>query len=174
MDTTALEFSLPNAAAGPDPLSIADLSRDTRFVVLFFQRDHYCTNCRDQVQAIADRVEAFRARDAEPVSVVPEPLDRVEQWQAEYDLPYPLLADPNASVGDAYGQPVRFGLLGDVSDFLGRMPQVVILDRDSDAGSPEVVYTYSSNSTFDRPSVDELLATLDDLAADGRTPSPDS
>ncbi|ELZ21132.1 thioredoxin-dependent hydroperoxide peroxidase [Halosimplex carlsbadense 2-9-1] len=173
MDTTALEFSLPNAAAEPDPFSIADLSPEIRFAVLFFQRDHYCTNCREQVQAVADRVDAFRARGAEPVSVVPEPLDRVEQWQAEYDLPYPLLADEDAAVGDAYDQPVRFGLLGSVSDFLGRMPQIVVLDRSGGEGDPEVVYTYSSNSTFDRPSIDELLATLDDLAADGETTSTD-
>ncbi|EMA36913.1 peroxiredoxin family protein [Halococcus hamelinensis] len=173
MDTTAPEFSLPNAAAGPDPFSVAHLPPETRFAVLFFQRDHYCTNCRNQVQEIADRVEAFRARDAEPVSVVPEPLDRVEQWQAEYDLPYPLLADADASVGDAYDQPVRFSLLGALSDFLGRMPQVVILDRNGSEANLEVVYTYSSDSTFDRPSIDELLATLDDLAADGETTSAD-
>ena len=173
MDTTALEFSLPNAAAGPDPFSVDDLPPEIRFVVLFFQRDHYCTNCRDQVQAVADRIEAFRARSAEPVSVVPEPLDRVEQWQAEYDLPYPLLADPDAAVGDAYDQPVRFGLLGSLSDFLGRMPQIVVLDRGGDGSGPEIVYTYSSNSTFDRPSIDELLATLDDLAADGEGRSTD-
>jgi len=167
MDVSAREFSLPNAATGPDPFSIDDLPPETRFVVLFFQRDHYCTNCREQVQKIADRIEAFRARDAEPVSVVPEPLDRVEEWQAEYDLPYPLLADADASVGDAYDQPVRFGLLGSLSDFLGRMPQVVILDRAGDDGDPEVVYTYSSDSTFDRPDIDELLAVLDDHRTDG-------
>ncbi|ELZ20535.1 peroxiredoxin, partial [Halosimplex carlsbadense 2-9-1] len=74
MESAPLEFSLPNAAAGPDPFSLAALPSDVRFVVLFFQRDHYCTNCRSQVQAVADRVEAFRARDAEPVSVVPEPV----------------------------------------------------------------------------------------------------
>jgi len=173
MESPAKEFSLPNAATGPDPFSVADLPSETRFVVLFFQRDHYCTNCRNQVQAVADRVEAFRARDAEPVSVVPEPLDRVAEWQAEYDLPYPLLADPDASVGDAYDQPVRFGLLGALSDFLGRMPRVVILDRAGGEDDPEVVYTYSSDSTFDRPDIDELLAVLDDLTEDRETAPAD-
>jgi len=43
--------------------------------------------------------------------------------------PYPLLADPDAAVGDAYDQPIRFGILGDLSDFFGRMPAVVIVDR---------------------------------------------
>jgi peroxiredoxin Q/BCP len=160
MESAPLAFSLPNAGAGPDPFSLADLPPDVRFVVLFFQRDHYCTNCRSQVQTVADRIEAFRARDAEPVSVVPEPLDRVAEWDAEYDLPYPLLADPDASVADAYDQPVRFGLLGDLSDFLGRMPRVVVVDRSGD--EPEVVYAHSGRSTFDRPEVDELLDAIDE------------
>jgi peroxiredoxin Q/BCP len=53
------------------------------------------------------------------------------------------------------------------------MPQIVVLDRGGDGSGPEIVYTYSSNSTFDRPSIDELLATLDDLAADGEGRSTD-
>jgi peroxiredoxin Q/BCP len=123
------DFSLPNVAIGPDPFSLSDLPEDVSFVVLFFQRDYYCTNCRKQVQQLADRIEEFRERDAKVVSIVPEPVERVEQWQETYDLPYPLLADPNTEAGDAYDQPVRFGLLGRVSDFFGRMPEVVVIDR---------------------------------------------
>jgi peroxiredoxin Q/BCP len=132
--------------------------------VLFFQRDHYCTNCRSQVQTLADHVEAFRTRDAEVVSIVPEPRDLVREWQSKYDLPYPLLADPDAEVGKAYDQPVRFGILGDFSDFLGRMPAVVIVDRRGD--EPEIVYTHQGRSTFDRPEIDDLLAALDKHSGD--------
>lgn len=107
MGSQVPEFSLPNAAVGPNPFSLSALPDCVEFVVLFFQRDHYCTNCREQVQEIADRYDAFRARNTEVVSIVPEPFDKVEAWQDSYDLPYPLLADTDAAVGDAYGQPVR-------------------------------------------------------------------
>ncbi len=156
-------FSLPNAAAGPDPFSLSALADDVGFVVLCFQRDHYCTNCRDQVRELAERYDAFRARDAEVVSVVPEPLSKVAAWQERYDLPYPLLADPDASLGDACNQPVRFGLLGRFSDFFGRMPTVVIIDRRE--AEPVIVYTYRGSSTFDRPAVEDLLAELDARSA---------
>lgn len=63
------------------------------------------------------------------MTIVSEPLDRVREWQDRYDLPYPLLADPDATAGAAYDQPVRFGRLGKLSDVLGRMPVVVIVDR---------------------------------------------
>ncbi len=161
MNSQVPEFSLPNAAVGPDPFSLSALSDDTEFVVLFFQRDHYCTNCREQVQKLAERYDAFRTRNAEVVSIVPEPFEKVESWQDSYDLPYPLLADSDASVGDAYGQPVRYGILGKFSDFFGRMPEVVVVDRRGD--DPTIAYVHEGSSTFDRPEIDDLLAELDAL-----------
>jgi peroxiredoxin Q/BCP len=154
-------ISLPNVGPGPDPFALDSLPADVSFVVLLFQRDYYCTNCRSQVQAVADRIDDFRDRDAMPVSVLPEPVERAEAWQERYDLPYPLLADPDADVSDAYDQPVRFGPLGRLSDFFGRMPEVVIVDRRDDP--PTVAYVHQGRSTFDRPSVDDLLAELDGL-----------
>ncbi|WP_245944418.1 redoxin domain-containing protein [Haloplanus salinus] len=61
------------------------------------------------MRTVADRIDDFRARDATPVSVLPEPVEGAEDWQERYDLPYPLLADSDAAVSDAYDQPVRFG-----------------------------------------------------------------
>ena len=159
------DFSLPNAAVGPDPFSLSALPERVSFAVLFFQRDHYCTNCRTQVQELAEHVETFHERDAEIVSIVPEPLERVESWQESYHLPYPLLADPDTEAADAYDQPVRFGLLGRFSDFFGRMPEVVIVDRRGP--EPEIAYVHRGSSTFDRPGIDEILAELDELRAAG-------
>jgi peroxiredoxin Q/BCP len=116
------------------------------------------------VQAVADAYEEFQARDCEVVSVVPEPREQVARWQADYDLPYPLLADPDASAGDAYDQPVRFGILGRFSDFFGRMPEAVLVDCRGE--TPQVAWSHAGRSTFDRPSVDDLLARVDDARAD--------
>jgi peroxiredoxin Q/BCP len=159
MSTPATEFSLPNVGPGPDPLSLSALATDHEFALLLFQRDHYCTNCRQQVQTVAGRYDEFAGRNTEIVSIVPEPAQKVREWQDSYDLPFPLVADPEASTGDAYDQPVRFGFLGDWSDFLGRMPEAVLVDL---RGEPTVVWSYRSKSTFDRPSVDDLLDAIDE------------
>lgn len=161
MSQSFVDFSLPNLGSGPDPFSVGALPADAEFVLLCFQRDYHCTNCRKQVQALAEQYDAFQERGAAVVSIVPEPPERVAEWQTEYELPFPLLADPDAEVGDAYDQPVRFGFLGDWSDFIGRMPAIVVLDRRS--GEPTVAAVHRGRSTFDRPSVDELLAELDEL-----------
>ena len=158
------DFSLTNVASGPDPFSLAALPADIEFAVLFFQRDHYCTNCRKQVQQLAQRIGDFHERDAEVVSIVPEPVERVESWQESYDLPFPLLADPDIKAGEAYDQPVRFGILGRFSDFFGRMPEIVIVDRRG--AEPEIAWVHKGSSTFDRPDIDEILAELDGLRGD--------
>jgi len=159
-ETVDLNFELPNVGPGPDPLSLADVAAEHDFVLLLFQRDYHCTNCRSQVQAIEDHYGEFRDRDTEVVSIVPEPPDRIRDWQDSYDLSYPLCADPETAVSDQYDQPVRFGLLGSLSDFLGRMPKAVLLDcRDS---SPTIAYTHEGSSTWDRPEIVELLRAIDE------------
>lgn len=165
MAEEAPDVTLRNVATGPDPFSLSALPETVAFVVLFLQRDHYCTKCRAQVRRVADRADEFRARDAEPAAVVPEPLDRVESWQASYDPPYPLLADPDADAGAAYDQPVRFGPLGRLSDFVGRMPEAAIVDRRGD--TLILASVHRGSTTGDRPSIDDLLAELDGLRSEG-------
>lgn len=160
------DFELPNVAAGPDPFSLAEAAADPDVdaVVLLFQRDYHCGNCRKQVQAIADRYGEFEALNASVVSILPEPVDRVREWQASYDLPFALLADPDTGVSDAYDQPVRFGVLGSLHDLVGRMPVAMVLDVRS--GEPVAAYTYEGRMPADRPEIDDVLEEIRSLRAD--------
>lgn len=157
----SLAFQLPNGGHGPDPLSLTDLDAD--FAVLLFQRDHFCGNCRKQVQAIAERYDDFEARNAEVLSILPESKDHAAEWAETYDLPFPVLADEDTSVSDRYGQPVRFGILGNLHDLIGRMPQAIVLDLRT---APRVIYTYVGTAPADRPSIDGLLAEIDTARGD--------
>ncbi len=166
-----MDRTFENVGPGPDSLSLAAAADGHDFLVVFLQRDHYCTNCRQQVQTVKHRYDEFRARGAEPVSIVPEPAAKVAAWQDRYDLPYPLLADPDAAAGDNFDQPVRFAWLGSLSDFLGRMPAVVVLDARGPA--PEIAWVHRGSSTFDRPDLDAILERLDDLRASDGGPAGD-
>lgn len=157
--SVAPSFELPNVGVGPDPFSLDAVDDDYDTVLLLFQRDYYCTKCREQVRAIADRDDEFEAIGALPVSVLPESVDSTRSWQQKLDLPYPVLADPDSAVGDEYEQPTRFGILGNAFDFVGRMPLAVVIDLD---GDPTVDATYPGSSTFDRPDIEELLADCRD------------
>ena len=159
-------FELPNVAGGPDPFSLADAvaDPDTEALVLLFQRDYHCGNCREQVQAIAERDDEFTALGATVVSILPESVERARSWQESYDLPFPLLADPDTAVSDAYDQPVRFGVLGSLHDLVGRMPVAMIVDTSGDEA--EIVFTYEGRMPADRPEIDDLLDRLRALSAD--------
>lgn len=160
MADIAPDFELPNVAAGPDPFSLhEDAAREElHAVVLCFQRDYHCRNCRQQVTAIAERHDAFESRGARVVSVLPEPRDRAQRWQDQYDLPFPLLADPETAVSDDYDQPSRFGILGELHDLIGRMPEAVVIDATDE---PTIEWLHEGSTPADRPSVETLLERVD-------------
>ena len=159
-----LSFHLPNVGAGPDALTMDALAAEADAVVLALQRDYRCPKCQQQAESLADRYPEFRERGAEVVSVLPNAVERAEGWQDEYDLPYPLLADYDANVGEALDQPRRFGFVGRLHDFIGRMPETVVLDtRD---GEPTVHEAFKGSSPGDRPAVDDLLAAVDEVVDD--------
>ena len=168
----APDFSLRNVGPGPDPYGPADAAADHDALLLLFQRDYYCGNCRKQVAAVSERYDEFVAAGAEVASVLPESVERTREWQAVVDLPYPVLADPGGETGDAYDQPTRFGVLGTLFDLVGRMPLAVVLDV---RGEAIVAAAFPGRRPADRPAVDDLLAACrravaDDAAhADDRT-----
>jgi peroxiredoxin/GNAT superfamily N-acetyltransferase len=154
-------FALPNVGPGPDPLSLSEL--EASYVVLLLHRDFYCSECRQQVQRVKSRYEAFEQRDAEVVSVLPEDRETAEEWQKQYHLPFPVIADPEKTLGKRYDQPTRYGLLGRLHDVIGRMPATIVLDlRWND---PIETFAHRGDSKTDRPRIDELLSALDSAAA---------
>jgi peroxiredoxin/ribosomal protein S18 acetylase RimI-like enzyme len=153
-------FVLPNVGPGPDPLSLWELEAD--FAALLLHRDFYCSECRQQVRRAKKRYDEFEARDAEVVSVLPEDRETAAEWQKQYHLPFPVVADPDTELGDRYDQPTRFGLLGKLHDVIGRMPAVILLDlRWSE---PIETYAHRGDSRTDRPRIDEILDAIDHAA----------
>ncbi len=166
---------LPNLGPGPDPLTLTGLTdpvlpadpttteeADPAYesIVVLLHRDHHAGNCRRQVRAVADRYDEFRERGCQVVSVVPEPRERVREWQQQYELPYPICADPETDAGETFDQPVRHGRVGDAFDLVGRMPTAIVLDvRDPDTIA--IVASYHGDSIWDRPEIDALLSDVD-------------
>ncbi len=159
------DITLENVGVGPSPYRLADRTGvpELDWLVVLFQRDRYCRNCRRQVRAIADRYEEFTHRGAEVVSVLPEPTAVATRWQDVHDLPFPLLADPGGEIGEQLGQPVRFGRFGERFDLLGRMPLALLFDVRFDQAV--IAYSHEGRQPSDRPDVDELLREIDVLAA---------
>lgn len=58
-----------------------------------------------------------------------------------------------------YDQPVRFGVLGKLSDCFGRMPKAVLLDCRKK--EPTVAYSHEGPSTWSSRDIENLLAEID-------------
>ena len=159
-ETSVPQFELRNAGVGPDPLSLDVIAETVDFAILLLLRDYHCPKCRAQVTRVAEKAETIERRDTAVIPVLPDSYEKASDWQSEFDLPFPLLADPNGEVGDAYDQPRRFGLLGQLHDVIGRMPKAVVLDLRDD---PEIVEAVDGKTPGDRPPLEDLLSPIDDL-----------
>ncbi|OVE83521.1 redoxin domain-containing protein [Natronolimnobius baerhuensis] len=187
--TDGARVTLANVGPGPDTLTLAELADPVEptdpttteepdpayeAVVVLLHRDHHCGQCRRQVRAVADRYDEFRERGCQVVSIVPEPRERVTEWQERYDLPFPICADPDAVAGEAFDQPIRLGALGEHFDLVGRMPAALVFnvrsddateldapDQDSSEAKLTLTASHRGRTTMDRPDIDDLLATVD-------------
>lgn len=151
-----LDFTLPNVGAGADPFTLSDCDADLALVLI--HRHYLCGNCRGQVKDVTAQYGEFVDRDTEVVSVVPTSEDKAAEWADTHDVPYPLLSDPEKSVGSQYGQPVKFGFLGRRFELLGRMPQVALLDLRRE---PELLWESVGRHPADRPDVEDLVDEID-------------
>ncbi|ELZ21094.1 alkyl hydroperoxide reductase/ Thiol specific antioxidant/ Mal allergen [Halosimplex carlsbadense 2-9-1] len=157
----APDFELPNVGNGPDPLSLDHVVDTVDFAVLLLLRDYHCPKCKNQVQTLAEEARQFAELNAVVLPILPEPVDRAADWQEQFDLPFPLLADPEKDIADKYDQPTQYGKLGELHDMIGRLPESVVLDTRGDEA--EIVYTYEGESPGDRPEVETLLGEIDRL-----------
>lgn len=165
-DQRFVDVELANVAEGPDPLRLSDVAGrdDVDAVVVLLQRDQHCPKCRQQSSRVADRYDAFQDRDAEVVVVLPDDREAAQGWQDRLDLPFPLLADPDAEAGAAYDQPMRFGVIGKLHDMIGRMPEALVIDATGD--EPDVAWSSAGSTPGDRPSIDEILDAVDDVRSE--------
>ncbi len=79
--------------------------RGRRSVALYFVHGADCPACRDTAAAILPRYGDYAFADAEPLVIVPGPLDVAERLRSELALPFPVLADPEAATARRYGVP---------------------------------------------------------------------
>lgn len=99
-----------------------------------------------------DDFERFRELGATVVAIAPDTADGVARYLARNPLPYPVVADPDHRVFDAYDVQSRL-----VS--LGQRPAVFVVDRGG-----VVRFDAVGAQQWQIPSDDEVLGVLRSLA----------
>jgi peroxiredoxin Q/BCP len=95
----APDFTLPDQHG--EPVTLSKLRGQT--VVLYFYPKADTPGCTTQACGVRDHQAEYRGADAVVLGVSPDPVKRVAKFDEKYGLGFPLLADEDHSVAEAYG-----------------------------------------------------------------------
>ena len=95
----APDFTLPDQDGNPFTLS----EHRDRSVLIYFYPKAFTPGCTSEACDFRDNHEAFAAAGYEIVGISPDPVERLEAFRAEHDLPFAVLSDESHQVAEAYG-----------------------------------------------------------------------
>jgi thioredoxin-dependent peroxiredoxin len=104
----APDFTLPDQSG--QPVSLADLRGKT--VVLYFYPKADTPGCTTQACGVRDHRPDYESANAVVLGVSPDPVKKVAKFDDKYGLGFPLLADEDHSVAEAYGVWVQKSMYG--------------------------------------------------------------
>ncbi len=97
--TQAPDFELPDQTGAR--LRLSDLRG--RKVVLYFYPKADTPGCTQEACQFRDDLAGFGEKDVVLLGISPDPVNAQAKFGAKYGLPFPLLADANHAVSEAYG-----------------------------------------------------------------------
>ena len=74
-----------------------------RKTVFYFYPKAFTPGCTTQSCDFRDNYAAFQDAGYEIIGVSPDPVEKLEAFRAEHNLPFPLLSDTDHSMAEAFG-----------------------------------------------------------------------
>ncbi len=122
--TEAPYFNRPNQAG--DDVTLDDYAGH-RLVIYFYPRA-FTPGCTTESCDFRDRYQTFYNAGYEIIGVSPDPVEKLERFRAEHDLPFPLLADEDHTMADAYG---AWGIKKNYGkEYEGLIRSTIVLDEE--------------------------------------------
>lgn len=81
-------------------------------VVLYFYPKDLTSGCTKEAEAFRDAYADFQAAGVTVLGVSKDPVKKHDQFVAKHDLPFPLLADEDGALCEAYGVWVEKSMYG--------------------------------------------------------------
>src|SRR5581483_10919206 len=104
----APDFTLPDQNGNPVTLSELRGKR----VVLYFYPKADTPGCTTQACGVRDHRADYEHADAVVLGVSPDPVKAIKKFDEKYGLSFPLLADEDHAVAEAYGVWVEKSMYG--------------------------------------------------------------
>jgi peroxiredoxin Q/BCP len=87
---------------------LSDIRGEKSAVIYFYPRD-FTPGCTKEACSFRDIYEGIQSRDIEVIGVSPQNHDSHKRFRERYSIPFPLAADTDRRIAEAYGV---VGLLG--------------------------------------------------------------
>lgn len=143
----APDFTLPSDSG--DTVRLADL-RGRRVVLYFYPKDD-TSGCTKEACAFRDTRPAYEDRDIVVLGVSPDDVPSHEKFRDKYELNFPLLADTDHAVAEAYGAWGKKRMYG--REYEGVLRSTFVIGRD---GTIENIYRKVKPAEH----ADQILADL--------------
>ena len=121
---SAPDFSLPDQ--DERAVKLSDF-RGTPVVIYFYPKAD-TPGCTTQACGVRDHRDAYAAFGATVIGISPDPVDKVKRFQEKYGLDFPLLADGDHAVAEAYGVWVQKSMYG--KTYFGNERTTFVIDPD--------------------------------------------
>ena len=128
----APDFTLPESGGGTRSLH----NLRGKKVILFFYPKDDTSGCTKEACGFRDSYEGYVGVNAEILGISPDPVKSHDKFAAKYNLPFPLLADTDHQVSEAYGAWGQKSLYG--KKYMGMLRTTYLIDAD---GMIERVWT---------------------------------
>jgi thioredoxin-dependent peroxiredoxin len=121
---TAPDFTLSEWGGGTR--SLHDL-RGKKVILFFYPKDD-TPGCTKEACGFRDSYEEYQGVNAEILGISPDSVKSHDKFAAKYNLPFPLLADPDHQVSEAYGAWGQKSLYG--KKYLGMLRTTYLINGD--------------------------------------------
>jgi peroxiredoxin Q/BCP len=122
--TRAPAFSLQSDEG--KTLKLSDFAGKT--LVLYFYPRADTPGCTREACDFRDEIEVFKRAKAAVVGVSKDALPALQKFKQKYDLPFPLLSDPDHKVQEKYGAWGKKNMYGKITE--GTIRSTVIIGPD--------------------------------------------
>jgi peroxiredoxin Q/BCP len=107
-------------------IKLADLKG--RKVLLYFYPKASTPGCTKQACNVRDAYSELQSNDVVSIGISPDPVAKQKKFADKYELPFPLLADEDHAVADAYGVWDKKSMYGKI--FFGIVRSAFLIDED--------------------------------------------
>tara|TARA_R110002073_G_scaffold74100_7_gene181213 strand:- start:7565 stop:8356 length:792 start_codon:yes stop_codon:yes gene_type:complete len=101
----------PNASVTDDEGKSLELQSlwEEGSVLLVFYRGGWCPYCNSQMRDLTTFAPEFTKRGITPVAISVDSIDETVKTQKTYDIPFPILSDPDLAAHNAWNVTIKVG-----------------------------------------------------------------